>query len=95
MRQETKKSIGQNVAFIFYSFALIVIIVYTDLAGIPLEDVSFTIIVVAFLSLWEVFRQALQYESEGTKKKIRLGLGIAAVLGVIFFVVGVLVWGLG
>jgi len=95
MREETKKSIRNNVGFIVYSVVIIALVFYSGLAGIPLEDVSFVIMLMAILSLWEVFRQALQYEPEETKKKIRLGLGILVVLGLVFFVLGVLVWSLG
>lgn len=70
MREETKKSIRNNVGFIVYSVVIIALVFYSGLAGIPLEDVSFVIMLMAILSLWEVFRQALQYNQRRLKRRL-------------------------
>jgi len=92
MKAETKKSLKNNVAVIVYALIIIAVVILSDAIEIWIEPgtAEFTIVIMAFLIIWQVFGQALQSEPEKTRKKITfimtIILIILAVLGLIVFI---------
>lgn len=90
MKTKTKEYLKSNIVTITLAVLIIVVIFYSGMIGITLEELDISLAVMALLIILNLFYQGTQHESEETKKNIRKIIIILIVILFILFIFDVM-----
>ncbi len=89
MKKEAKEFLKNSSGILIFAIMIIGVVIFSDLTNFPSEELNFIIILMAAFIIWQVFSQALRYESKELQQKvikaIMIALILLAILGVVLF----------
>ena len=89
MKKEAKEYLKNSSGILIFAIIIIGVVIFSNLTNFPSEELNFIIILLAVVIIWQVFSQALRYESKELQQKVlkaaMLALILLAILGVVVF----------
>ena len=72
MKKEAKEYLKNSSGILIFAIIIIGVVIFSNLTNFPSEELNFIIILLAVVIIWQVFSQALRYESKELQQNLHM-----------------------